>query len=100
VRENRTHGSEGGDGESRFRPLSDSTTAISQPQPLFSKEVKRQRSEVSKAEIGGRKSDIRGRDRRSEIRKKRQLPNHKGLSSWLLSEGDLIGNDNGGTFTF
>jgi hypothetical protein len=23
VRENRTHGSEGGDGESRFRPLSD-----------------------------------------------------------------------------
>ena len=28
MRENRTHGSEGGDGESRFRPLSDSTKAV------------------------------------------------------------------------
>ena len=37
MRENRTHGSEGGDGESRFRPLSDfrgleiSVTAVSLP---------------------------------------------------------------------
>ena len=38
VRENRTHGSEGGDGESRFRPLSILGSRIFSPQPQFSKE--------------------------------------------------------------
>jgi hypothetical protein len=35
VRENRTHGSEGGDGESRFRPLSGSSSVQVQKTPGF-----------------------------------------------------------------
>jgi hypothetical protein len=46
VRENRTHGSEGGDGESRFRPLSAaSCQLVAQivPTHVFSKEALRAR---------------------------------------------------------